>query len=131
MPACGVTVVLAGLLQVFLNGPEFLALFAVLGLFGIGTVWFAPKNDWGTTRVFLAVFLAYESIGLIRLGYGLTEGMERFGFLYQMMALGPFGMAWATSAHDLMRIDRYSSWGSCGSDCGGGCGGGGCGGCGG
>ena len=134
-PACGATVVLASLLQMLLNGPDFLILFGVLGLIGVVTLVVARKNEWGITLVFLVVFLSYESVGLVRWWYGLSAGMERFGFLFWMMGLGPFALLLAASEID------YSSSGSsgcssCGSSCGGGgggsCGGGGgCGGCGG
>ena len=52
-PACGATVVLASLLQMFLNGPEFLLLFGFLGLLGVVTLVVARKNEWGITLVFL------------------------------------------------------------------------------
>ncbi|MCH2203644.1 MAG: hypothetical protein MK102_16875 [Fuerstiella sp.] len=126
VPACGATVVLASLLQTFLNGPEFLILFGFLGLLGVVTLGVARKNEWGITLVFLVVFLSYESIGLVRLWYGSSAGMEHFGLLYWMMALGPLALFLGASEVHYSRSDTIFG---CGGGCG--CGGCGCGGCGG
>ena len=83
-------------------------------------------------KYLLAVLLTYELIALVRLGYGVSHGMSRFGKLVEMMFGSPIVLA--LSAFATVGGSSGFSSGSCssGSSCGGGgCGGGGCGGCGG
>jgi len=119
------------LYQFQLKGPEFLDLY-----FGVGVACFIACLIVRFAKLSMALVvvlvLSYEAIGAIRYGYGLSQGMQNFGFLTQMMLFGPF--AFIAVFGEGSGGSGGSSWGggsSCGSSCGGGCGGGGCGGCGG
>ena len=136
---CVITIIVAGIYQTQLNGPEFVKFYFAMGVVCCVAILVARLTSC-PIAAFVALLLAFEAIGAIRYGYGLTQGMHRFGMLGKMMLFGPVGIV------AIPFLDRFgessggggsSSWGdssysSCGSSCGGGgCGGGGCGGCGG
>ena len=125
------------LFQQALTGPMFLMVAAGLLVAGVCLVFAARMHNWGESRVAGVSFFVFETVCVIRLVYGYSHGMEKFGFLFGMMLIGPLlaGMLCFGSPND----DGgggwfFSSCSGCGSSCGGGCGsgcGGGCGGCGG
>lgn len=157
VPMAATVVVMVSLLQIAMAGPQFLATFGVCMLVAVGCVTAARKENGGKlTAVILWVF-AIELIGLIRLAYGMSQGMQRFQILYALLIIVPFvlgivallqSVSWnmgAFSGYSGYGRSSHSSSGfwagshscssgsSCGGGggCGGGCGGGGCGGCGG
>ncbi len=136
---CSITVIVAGIYQTQLNGPEFVEFYFAMGIVCC-VAFLVARLTSCPIAAFVILLLTFEAIGAIRYGFGLTQGMHRFGILGNMMLLGPIGIV------AIPFLDRFadssggggsSSWGSssyssCGSSCGGGgCGGGGCGGCGG
>ena len=134
---CAATVVIAGICQTQLDGPAFLWFYLAIGVACCIGFCFARLTAC-TTAAFIMPLVAFEAIGVIRYGYGVTQGMDRFSILGMMMLFGPFVIAAIAFLDQFADSSRSgsNSWGcscasSCGSSCGGGgCGGGGCGGCG-
>ena len=87
-----VTVLGAGVYQTLLDGPEFIEFYQVLGI-GFCIAFLVARITSCPTVGFLVLLLAFETIGAIRFGYGLTQGMHKFGELGQMMLFGPIGIA--------------------------------------
>lgn len=129
----------AGICQTQLDGPGFLSFYFSVGV-GICVALLIARLTSCPIIALLTLPLAFEAIGAIRYGYGLSQGMHRFGMLQKMMLVGPIGIVVIPFLDRILTsTGGGSSWGgscgsssSCGSSCGGGgCGGGGCGGCGG
>lgn len=112
------------LYQFQLKGPEFLQLYLGVGIACFIACLIVRYAKLSMALVVVLV-LSYEAIGAIRYGYGLSQGMQNFGFLTQMMLFGPFAFIAVFGSGS--GGSGGSSWGG-GSSCGGG---GGCGGCGG
>ncbi len=130
-----ITVLVAGMHQIELTGPEFLSFYFALGV-GFCIAFLIARFTGCSATVFIILLLAFEAIGLMRLGYGLTQGMHKFETLGQMMLLGPFSFLMVSAVGQGGSSGSglgggCSSGSSCGGGGGGGCGGGGCGGCGG
>lgn len=127
-----------------LKGPEFLVLYLVLFLILRCSIWYLRgssnavygRQDYHLLPTVLA-FLLFELFGLVRYLVGSAHGMQRWDFLFIMMAVG--GIIFFSKGDFLDRMSSgrssgssyYSGSGCGGGGCGGGCGGGGCGGCGG
>ncbi|MGI9442653.1 MAG: hypothetical protein ACR2N1_09320 [Rubripirellula sp.] len=118
---CAVTVLIAGIYQTHLNGADFINFYFGIGLACCIAIFIARLTSC-SVAVFVMLLVTFEAIGAIRYGYGLTQGMHRFGFLGKMMLFGPVGI------FAIPYLDRLNSSGGGGSGGGGGCGGGGCGG---
>ena len=133
---CAITAILAGIFQTQLDGPGFIWFYVVMGIACcIGFV--VARLTACSAVVFIMLLVAFEAIGAIRYGYGLTQGMHKFAILAMMMLFGPLVIAAIAFLDQFADTSSggWSTWGcsggsSCGSSCGGGCGGGGCGGCG-
>ena len=133
----GGTVLSLGLLQTLLDGMTFLRVYAVFGFLCVVLASFLPRWKFPTFITGLLPLLAFEATGLIRLWYGSSHGMHRFGFLKVLMFIAPAFLLLLFAKADVANGHSYNStWGggggggSCGGgSCGGG--GGGCGGCGG
>ncbi len=131
---CSLIVIVISILQIWCSGPVFILLFFCLGVGLAITCICARMTSQFTMGRALIGILTYEAVGLIRLAYGFTHDMHRFGLLVMMMFLGPLILLCVASIGSGGSADwssNYHSCSSCGSSCGGGCGGGGCGGCGG
>jgi hypothetical protein len=112
-----------------MDGRGFLIFFGFLGICGIATVIGSEFHNLGKGRTFVLCLIAFELIGGFRIYYGLSIGMQKFGFLPMMMVGMPvFG---AMALFGKSKGGGASDGSSCGGGGGGGCGGGGCGGCGG
>ena len=131
-------ILIAGVMQTQLNGPDFIVFYLVLGLLSGGTLLVMRLSKW-SPLTFVLIILAFEIVGLLRYAWGMSQGMQQFALLFKLMFYGPIGIL--VIAH----IDAIfegvgnggghgsSSGSSCsiGSSCGGGGCGSGCGGCGG
>ena len=132
VPCVLIAAVLACLVQTQLKGVEFLWLYSFLAICGGVTAIGADFHDLGKIRTFIACVILFEVVGVVRFLYGSSIGMEKFGFLFMMMAGYPLLGAMFLSKNANNGDD--SGWflgSSCCGGGGGGGGGGGCGGCGG
>jgi hypothetical protein len=131
-----VLVVLAFWLQSLMTGGVFVVCYLGFGAFAIAIArWFRQHSE--TVIPIFAFIGAWELIGLLRILYGLSYGMTRFGMLQSMLVIGPFILLFL-GLTDGKWLENHGGWSggscsgsSCGSSCGGGGCGGGCGGCGG
>lgn len=139
--AMGISVCLIGAMSFYqpvLDGPQFLMVAVLLAAVGMCLTLVAKPMEWGTGRVAVMSLITFELICLIRIMWGQSHGMHKFGFLVGMMVIvpviavvgcfGSIGGVGGSGHHSF-----FSSCSDCGSSCGGGCGGGcgsGCGGCG-
>lgn len=122
-----------------LSGPEYLVAFAIIwGLLSILHV--ALLRRWRESFAISAVAAAVlAAVALTRYRWGVSQGMQRWGFLTIMTLLGCVSFFVRASQLREGAGSDGGWWSSnCGSastsgggGCGGGCGGGGCGGCGG
>lgn len=125
------TVLVGAIYQTQLDGPQFVKFYFALGV-GICIAFLIARLTSCPTVGLIILLLAFEAIGAIRFGYGVTQGMHKFGNLGSMMILGPMGFAFVSGVGQASGSQGSGSSCSSGSSCGGGgCGGGGCGGCGG
>jgi hypothetical protein len=126
-------VMIVSVYQTTLDGPQFLGFFTIFvwsAVISVFAMRFLARDYLG--RYVLAAILTIELIAIVRLGYGVSHGMSRFGILFEMMFGSPIVLALSASATDGGSSGFSSGSCSSGSSCGGGgCGGGGCGGCGG
>jgi ankyrin repeat protein len=133
LPLAFVVIVIAFVIQMGFDGPSFLAFYVLLFIVTFASS-HAIRKAIDTDEVNYLALLVFEGVGVIRIFYGATHGMHKFGFLIIGMIIG--GII-------LLRPNIIESSGNSGSDgffsssssssCGGGCGGscgGGCGGCG-
>lgn len=143
---CALIVFVMSILQIWCSGLIFLLLYFCLGVgLAITCICARVSSQLTLGRVLIGI-LTYESVGVIRIAYGFSHGMQQFALLILMMLGGPFILlffAYIGIGRSGYWSDHYhhcsgcgSSWGShsghsCGSSCGGDSGGGGCGGCGG
>jgi uncharacterized membrane protein YgcG len=123
-------VVMVSVYQTTLNGPQFLGFFQIVfwcGVVSVFTMGFLASKYRGS--YLLAVLLTFELIAIVRIGYGMSQGMHNFANLLYMMIVGPIAFVFLAFATACETSGSSSDGGSCssGSSCGGG--GGGCGGC--
>ncbi|MDB6108673.1 MAG: hypothetical protein JWR69_423 [Pedosphaera sp.] len=126
----GAMVGFLGLFQT-LSGPDFLVFYGVWLL----TLWVAVlilrAKGFDMPVTTLGGWALFEGVGLLRYMIGSAQGMNRWGFMMIMMAVGT--LFFILRAHHFENMGGGDGGGSsCSSGCGGGGGcGGGCGGCGG
>jgi hypothetical protein len=126
-------VLFASVIQTVLDGPEFMGVFiAFLVTIVVAGLLIRLSAPIYLNAYFVAAFLTYELIAIVRLVYGINAGMSRFDDLKAMMVIGPLALSFVaistSNGHGGLNGGSSSSSGGCG---GGGGGGGGCGGCGG
>ncbi|GEM_PF-589650 len=143
LPIAGVIVVMVSLLQLALTGPQFLVALGVSVLAAIGCVTAASKKNGEKLAAVILWVFAIELVGVIRLAYGMSQGMHRFQILYAVLITVPFvlgivamlqSVSWdmgAFSGYSGYGRSSHSSSGFGGSSCSSGgsassCGGGGC-----
>ncbi len=134
LAVAAITIACLVFFQSHLTGVQFLGLYFLFGAACLIGFIAAEANSCPSGVAAIISIGAFELLGVIRLFYGLSRGMHKFGFLLGMMALG--GMVIWSFYDSLTSETEFNFSGGCGggsgSSCGGGGGGGGgCGGCGG